>query len=137
MVRCNLGANQEGDSNKIWQKCKDNCKNLFFKEIELINPKLVLIMADSTYKVFISLLNESNIKIEDDVEFKFTKYLRAFPTRNFGYFVLNGNEIYVYHIYHVKKYYSSNEQTLRIPYRTNNQLFFSNEIKPKVLSWDE
>ena len=135
MVRCNLGETPRWNSNKIWRYCIDNCKQFFLKEIELTNPKLILIIADSTYKTFKNLLKAENIKISTSDEIDFDKYLKPFTSRHFGKFTLNDNVIHFYHIYHNKKYYQLEKQELRPLYKEKNQLFFSNELKPKVLHW--
>ncbi len=98
MVRCNLSSKPEWESNTIWESCIDNCKDFFFEEIKLINPKLILLMADSTYKTFTSLLEGAGITINF---MELSKYLKNFPSRKFGYFLLNGNKIYFYQIYHI------------------------------------
>jgi len=137
MVRCNLGKTQKWNSNKIWEHCITKCKQFFFEEIKLINPKLILIIADSAYRTFTTLLKDESIKINKTVEkIDFDKYLKPFSSRHFGSFTLNGNMIHFYHIYHNKYYYHGlKKQELRPIYKKNNQLFYSNELKPKVLHW--
>ncbi len=135
MVRCNLGETPKWKSNTIWERCIDNCKRFFFEEIKLINPKLILIITDPAYKTFTTLLNGENIKINKSKEIDFDKYLEPFPSRNFGNFTLNDNIIHFYHIYHNRAYYRLEKKLRRPLYNKRNQLFYSNELKPKVLHW--
>ncbi len=133
MVRCNLSEKPEWKSNSIWRNCIDNCKDYFFEEIRLIIPKLILITADSTCKTFISLLKGARIKINF---LDASKFLKNFPSRKFGYFLLDGNKIYFYQIYHNKKYYQLEKKEVRPTYRKQNSLLFSKEIISKILQWD-
>lgn len=94
-----------------------------------------MIIADSAYRTFTTLLKDENIKINTSDEIDFDKYLEPFPSRHFGKFTLNDNIIHFYHIYHNKKYYQLEKQELRPLYKNKNQLFYSNELKPKVLHW--
>lgn len=135
MVRCNLGETPRWKSNTIWEHCVDNCKQFFFEEIKLINPKLILIIANSTYRTFTTLLNDENIKINTSDEIDFDKYLKPFPGRHFGKFTLNDNIFHFYQIYHNNYYYRLEKQVDRPLYKNKNQLFYSNELKPKVLHW--
>lgn len=142
LVKCNLGKTAEIKSNTIWKNCIDNCKENFFKEIKLINPKLILIIADSTFETFKSLLQDKKIKITlySDINFKdidFKDYLSKFNSRHFGYFELNQSKIYFFHIFHNKRYYRLEKQFIRPEYKKLNQKFFSEEITPKVLFWND
>lgn len=133
MVRCNLSTKPEWKSNSIWRNCIDNCKDYFFEEIRLIIPKLILITADSTYGTFTSLLEGASIPINI---LDISKYLKNFPSRKFGYFLLDGNKIYFYQIYHNKKYYQLEKKEVRPTYRKQNSLLFSKEIMTKILQWN-
>ena len=137
MVKCNLGEAPELKSNTIWKKCKDNCKNYFYKEIELISPKLILIMGNQPYDTLMDILKSKEIDIHQDDSINLNRYLIDFPSRKFGYFTLGKKKIYFYQIYHNSYYfYGLNKATLRPLYKTQNQAFFKQEIIPKVLHWD-
>jgi len=133
MVRCNLSEKPGWKSNSIWRKCIDNCKDYFFEEIRLIIPKLILITADSTYETFTSLLEGDNITINF---LETSEYLKNFPSRKFGYFLLGGNKIYFYQIYHNKKYYQLEKKEVRPTYKKQNSSLFSKEIMTKILRWN-
>jgi len=133
MVGCNLGETPRWKSNQIWEHCINNCKQFFFEEIKLINPKLILIITDSAYRTFTTLFNGDNINTSDEIDFD--KYLEPFPSRHFGKFTFNDNTIHFYHIYHNRAYYRLEKQVRRPLYNSRNQLFYSNELKPKVLHW--
>lgn len=135
MVRCNLGKTPKWQSNTIWEECINNCKQYFIEEVKLINPKLILITADSTYNTFTKFLKDENIEISLSDEIDFDKYLKSFLGRHFGKFTLYGNTIYFYHIYHNKRYDRLEKHEERPLYKRENQLFYSKELKQKILHW--
>jgi len=136
MIRYKLDKNE-----KMWTKCLTEC---LIKEIELINPSLIIFQGGSSYKFVMRYLkSQSLIKSErsilEETESYYHKlgepdyYEELYSKPCFGKFPFNGKEIYFFKIYHQAAFNRYLNISDRTDYINQNHQFIEKKILKEVL----
>ncbi len=48
---------------KYLKRCNENCKNFLFRQIELLNPKVILLLGDSATKAFLNIKYDNYLEV--------------------------------------------------------------------------
>ncbi len=120
----------------IWKKCRNN---YLIKEIELINPKLIIFQGWNSYKCYMSYLEENKIitlrkEILENIEeyypqasySKTSLYLNPF----YGKFPFNRKQIHFFIIFHQSNFFGKYKEKYDITAYTSRHSKF---IKKKIL----
>lgn len=126
LCKCNDDIEKDGNLNKnqrMWTKCFSKC---LIKEINLINPSLIIFQGWDSYKYVMKYLEEHGL-IESKREF-YSNQLQS------GKFPLNGKNIYFFKIHHQAYFYSRLKDYERSNYINQNLQFIEKEILKEVLN---
>jgi len=136
---------KEQKNTKIWEIC---CKNYLIKEIELINPKLIIFQGWSSYKYLKKYLKDKDIILPKNAISNSDNIKKYYPIHKeysktslcynpfYGKFSLNGNQIHFFVIYHQVNFTSDSNRNKcnRNDYIARHKEFVKKEILTKVLN---
>ena len=135
---------KEQKNTKIWKIC---CKNYLIKEIELINPKLIIFQGWNSYLYLKDYLKDKDIIVpknaisnSDNIKKYYPKHKEYSKTSLcynpfYGKFPLNGNQIHFFIILHQTNFIGGNRNKCnRTDYIDRHKEFVKKEILTKVLN---
>lgn len=135
---------KERKNQLIWQKCRDS---YLIKEIELINPTLIIFQGWESYKCYMSYLEKNKIitKRKDILEDIRRYYPEAgysetslYLNPQYGKFPLNGKQIHFFVIFHQTNFFGKYKEKYDITDYTNRHSeFIEKKILDKVLKINE
>ncbi len=141
LCKCNDDIVRDGNLNKnqsMWTKCLTEC---LIKEIELINPSLIIFQGGSPYKEVRSYLKDQGIiRSIINTEKDFPKlgdpnfYDKNYSKPDFGKFPFNGKDIYFFKIYHQAAFNRYLKISDRNNYISQNLRFIEKKILKEVLN---
>ncbi len=148
LCKCNddiKSKNKKEQKNQlIWKKCLNS---YLIREIELINPKLVIFQGWDSYKCYMSYLEENKIitKRKDILEDIKEYYPQAgysetslYLNPQYGKFPLNGKQIHFFVIFHQTNFFGKYKENYDITDYTNRHSeFIEKKIIDKVLKINE
>lgn len=149
LCKCNdnikTKVKKEQKNTTIWKIC---CKNYLIKEIELINPKLIIFQGWSSYLYLKDYLKkEKDIIVpmnatsdSDNIKKYYPKY-KDYSKKSlcynpfYGKFPFNGNQIHFFVIFHQTNFIGRNKDKCnRTDYIDRHKEFVKKEILTEVLS---
>ena len=130
---------KEQKNQLIWKKCRNN---YLIKEIELINPKLIIFQGWNSYKYIMKYLEENKIitkrkAILENIE-KYYPQAGYFETRLYlnpfyGKFPFNGKQIHFFVIFHQSNFITYKKKYDITAYTSRHSKFIEEKILGEVL----